>query len=959
VKQWVRFGVAWLAIAAAASAGDKAFDAKVLPILRAHCVACHSGAAPQANLDLQTSASILKGGKSGPAIRPGAPTKSLLLERVVSRTMPPGNDKLGDAEIAVIRGWIEQSEAAAAAAVTEADVLPVFQMRCTVCHGKRKREGGLDLRTRASVLKGGTSGAAVVPGDPGESLVMKRILAGQMPPPKLLFEYFVRPPSSPEVELIRRWIEAGVPPAPPESQAAGESDDRGVTERDRQWWSFQPPKRPEVPAVRHQNLVRNAIDSFLLAKLEAKGLSYSEPAPRLVLMRRVYLDLTGLPPAPADVEAFERDTSPNAYENLVDRLLDSRHYGERWAQFWLNNAGYSDSEGIIDEDKIRPNAWRYRDYVIRSLIADKPYDRFLTEQIAGDELVNYKALNQPSAEDIEKLTATGFLRLVPDGTYSPANGSVPERMNVIADEIEVLGSTVMGLTIGCARCHDHKYDPIPQRDYYRFSAILQSAYDPYDWVKPTERNLDVALEAERTEVANWNGPIEAEIKAQQAESAEAVKPLREQILAQRLAGLPEGVRTDLAKTAATDAKDRSELQKYLADKFADVLKITEEDLAKQSPEYAQQALRRRQELAALRNKLKPKPEIRALYEMGGEPSPVHLLRRGDANSLGEAVRPAPPSVIRAGLKPYEIVPPHADATGRRLALARWLTQPDHPLTARVIVNRLWMHHFGKGIVASTSNFGKLGVPPSHPELLDWLATDFVRVGWSLKKMHRLMVTSSAYRQTTRIGPRAQSADPENVLLSRMPLRRMDAEQLHDSILAVTGQLDAAAFGAPVLVETAPGGEIIAKATKEGWRRNIYVLQRRTTPPTMLEVFDQPPMAPNCIERSYSTVSTQALQMMNSEAVRDRARFLAGRLVDEFPGQQVKQIESLYLRALARHPTSEETAKAVADLDQLTRYWQEHLIAKRAPGPRGETARWSALASLCHAVLSSAEFAYID
>ena len=943
------------------AAEDKlGFDNTALPVFRAKCLMCHSGSAPQASLDLQTAQSALKGGKSGPAIQPGAPARSLLLERVISKSMPPGPDKLTEPEIAALRGWIERTAPVAMAAVTEADVFPIFQMRCVVCHGKRKQEGGLDLRTRAAALKGGHSGPAIVPGKSADSLALNRILAGQMPPPKLLFEYFVRPPSNPEVDTLRRWIETGAAPAPP--SVATVKEDRPISDKERAWWSFQPPRRPAIPEVRAaRNQIRNPIDQFLLARLEAKSLRYNPEASRLALLRRVSLDLTGLPLTPEQVEAYERDTRPDAYERLVDRLLESPHYGERWAQFWLNAAGYSDSEGIIDEDKIRPNAWRYRDYVIRAFNADKPYDRFLTEQIAGDELVDYKHVQEVDAFTIEKLTATGFLRLVPDGTYSPANNSIPERMNVIADEIEVLSSTVLGLTVGCARCHNHKYDPIRQRDYYQLSAILQSAYDPYDWVKPTERNLDVALAAEKQAVASWNDPIQADIKKKEAELAAKAKPLREQILKERVQSLPETVRADLLLTAATPEKERTTLQKYLAEKFEDTFKNASDDLTKKFPEFAAENTRNRKEIAELRAKLKAKPDLRALYEMGGDPSPVFLLRRGDANVLGEPVQPDTPAVLtRTGLiKPYAPAPPFPDATGRRLGLAQWLTQPDHPLTSRVMVNRLWMHHFGRGIVASPSNFGRMGVAPSHPELLDWLAAEFVQSGWSLKKMHRLMVTSAAYRQSSAMEPLAQAADPDNTLLWRMPLRRMDAEQLHDSILQATSRLDPTPFGEPVRVDAKPGGEILAEGTKAGWRRSIYVLQRRTTPMTMLEVFDQPPMSPNCIERSHSTVSTQALQMMNSEMIRERARFLAGRLMDEFPGLRERQVERLYLRTLARPPTADETAKALADIDKLVAFWTDHLQSEQSPGPRHENARWSALASFCHAMLSSAEFAYID
>lgn len=940
------------------AASDKPdFEADILPLFRANCFACHSAPTPQAGLDLRTRDALLKGGRSGPAIRPGAADQSLLVEKLVSRSMPPVGAKLTGPQIDLIRRWIDRQQGAPKL-VTEKDVLPIFQMRCVVCHGKRRQEGGLDLRFQATRLKGGKSGPALVPGKPEQSLLLKRVLDGQMPPPKKLVEYFVRPPATEEVETLRQWISSGALPAPKDPPEP--KDDPLVSAKDRAFWSFQPPRRPAVPAVRDTSRVRNPIDAFLLAKLEAKGLSYSAEAGKLTLMRRAYLDATGLPPSPEEIEAYSKDTRADAYEQLVDRLLASPHYGERWAKFWLDAAGYSDSEGIIDEDLIRPNAWRYRDYVIRSLNQDKPYDRFLTEQIAGDELVHYQQSKEATPAVIEPLTATGFLRMVPDGTYSQANGSIAERMNVIADEIEVLSSSVMGLTIGCARCHNHKYDPLPQRDYYRLSAILQTAYDPYDWVKPTERNLDVALAAERQEVAAANAPFEQEIKRLEDSLAAKATPLRQKLLEDRLSSVMDVIRADLRETAATPEEKRTPTQKYLADRFHDTLHITDQDLEAKYPEFRAEAANLRKSIAEAKKKLKPKPQIRALYEMGGEPSPAYLLRRGDAQQIGEAVRPGVPSVLKAGLADYQVQPPWAGASGRRLALARWLTQPNHPLTSRVLVNRLWMHHFGRGIVASPANFGRLGTPPSHPELLDWLATEFVQRGWSMKAIHRLLMTSSAYRQASALTPELQKADPENVLLSRMPLRRLDAEQLHDAILSVSQELDLRSFGPPVPVEVKPAGEVVDQGTrKQGWRRAIYSLERRTTPVTMLEAFDLPPMSPNCIQRSYSTVSIQALQMTNSAFVRNRARYLAGRLLDGFPEDPRRQIEQLYLRALSRQATAGEVQAALGDLATLERHWTAHLETEKADAPRKDAARWSALADLCHAILMSADFHYVD
>jgi hypothetical protein len=649
--------------------------------------------------------------------------------------------------------------------------------------------------------------------------------------------------------------------------------------------------------------MKNPIDAFLLARLQPRNLSFAPPAGETALMRRAYLDLTGLLPTAKQISDYNADSRPGAYERLIDQLLSSTAYAERWAKIWLDAAGYADSEGIIHEDRLRPQAWRYRDSVIRAFDRDEPYNQFLTTQLAGDELADYRANKQPTQTDIDRVASTGFLRMVPDGTYSPANGSVAERMNVIADEIEVIGSTVMGLTVGCARCHNHKYDPIPQRDYYRLGAILQTSYDPYDWVKPTERNIDFAIPSERAEADTHNAPIDAEIRRLDA----------------LLAALPK--EEDKAKP------EKDKLRKAIADQKA---------------------------------KLKPKPDIRALYDMGGEPSPVFLLKRGEAQQLGERLDPQVPAVLhQSTLQPYNPVAPFTGTSGRRLAFARWLTQPNHPLTARVMVNRLWRHHFGRGIVETMSNFGKTGAPPTHPELLDWLATEFVRSGWRMKSMHRLIMTSAAYRQSAIASPETLAADPENKLVSRMPIRRMDAEQLHDSILLATGRLSTERFGPAVPVEVRPGGEVVEKAGRDQWRRAVYLLQRRTTPVTLLEAFDLPAMSPNCTERAHSTVSTQALEMRNSPVVLDHARYLAGRLLDEFPNDAARQIEEIYLRTVSRRPAEAEISRAAKSIAVLEQQWLSHLGEQKVTAPRVYTARWHALGDFVHAMLSSAEFIYVD
>lgn len=978
--------MSWFALCAMLMAQKPAeaplFEKDVLPILKANCLMCHSGTSAQAGLDLAELTSLLKGGKSGKSIQPGSSDRSLLVERVASGTMPPGEKKLSKSEVDLLRHWIDQGvsiEIGRLSAamngepehVTENAVLPIFQSRCVLCHGKRRQEGGLDLRTQASRLKGGKSGPALVPGKPDESLLIKRIASGEMPPAKMLFDYAVRPPTTSEVETLKRWIAAGSPPAADNNLASKSPSDPLVPEEDRKFWSFRSPLRPAVAKVAHPESVRTPIDAFILQKLEAKNLIFSPEADRLTLMRRAYLDLVGMPPKPAEMEAYLADQRSDAYERMIDALLDSPHYGERWGKYWLDAAGYSDSEGIIDEDLIRPHAWRYRDYVIRSFNQDKPYDQFLLEQIAGDELVDYKKAAKITPELLDKLTATGFLRMVPDGTYSPANNSVAERLNVVADEVEVLSSAVLGLTMGCARCHNHKYDPIPQRDYYRFTAILQTAYDPFDWMIPASKNpyklkypprhLDLALESERQEVNAHNLPLEKELKRLEAGLEMTAKPYRATLLTERLSSLPQSVQEDLRSLMDTAENKRSEFQKYLAEKFEDTLKITTEDLIKKYPEFKPEGEKLKKAIEEVKAKMRPLPQIRALFDMGGEPSANYLLRRGEAATPGEQVQPGVPSVLTRGLADYKVVPPWpgADSSGRRLALARWLVQPNHPLTSRVMVNRIWMHHFGKGLVSTPANFGRTGTAPSHPELLDWLATEFVRQGWSIKAMHRLMMRSSVYRQTSQVGPAVHQADPENQLWSRMPLRRVDAEVLYDSVLRVTGRLDGELFGPPVKVDIRPDGEVVPQGGKAGYRRSTYALQRRITPLTILDVFDLPPMSPNCIERRQSTVPTQALQMMNGKTLRELSRYMAGRLIDEFGEDSQKQVEQIYFGALSRLPTPKETEVALEGLQTLTKQWLTHLEGVKEEAPKTYTARWRALGDLCQTILTSAEFTYVD
>ena len=948
------------------------FDRDIKAIVEKNCIACHGAKAPQVGLDLSSKTAWLNGGKSGPAIVIGSSATSLLMDKVTSGTMPPGDGRLTPRQIDTLRLWIDKgaprNDAEIASAknpadeqLTEHQILPIFQIRCVACHGKRKQEGGLDLRTVASRLKGGQSGPALIPGDPDGSLIVQRIESGEMPPPELQLMNSVRPLTEVELRKVRRWIADGAPEGPPRETIAGDiENDPLVNDDDRRFWSFLPPARPAVPEVTSKRDVKNPIDAFLLRKLEAKGLKYSSEAGPVQLMRRAYLDLNGMPPTPAEVKEYLADTRPDAYERLVGRLLASPLYGERWGRHWLDLAGHTDSEGFGNHDRPREFAWRYRDYVIRAFNTDKPYDRFLVEQIAGDELGDYRG-QEVTQELVDRFAATGFLRTAPDPTDAPERGFIPERMNIIADEIQVLTSAVMGITVGCARCHDHKYDPIPQRDYYRLSAIFQTAYDPYDWLPPKKRQLDLALAGEKQEVEEHNSPLKKKIEQLETALAREEEPYREKLLEARLKELPEAVRDDLRRLEDTPKDERSEVEAYLAKKFAKTLEITSPQVKKAFPEVAGRVDPIQKDLQQTKRKLRPEPHVRVLMDTGGTPSGSYLLRRGDPVSPVQAVEPGVPSVLKVGLDPYAIKPPYpgADSSGRRLALARWLTQPHHPLTARVMVNHIWVRHFGRGIVASPANFGRSGTPPSHPELLDWLATEFVRGGWSIKQMQRLMMTSAAYRQSSLSSAALRSADPENVLLSRMPLRRMDAEVLYDSILRVTGLLDDEMFGPPSKLEIKENKEVVAKPSKDGYRRSIYVTQKMQTPLTLLDAFDLPRMTPNCVLRRQSQVATQALQMMNGSGVWEHARYMAGRLVDEIGPDPREQVEAVFLRTLSRPPSATEMSDSLAALDEFAEIWPKRLQKDRDPAPLRWKSRWLALASFCHTMLNSAEFSFID
>ncbi|MGI8980782.1 MAG: PSD1 and planctomycete cytochrome C domain-containing protein [Pirellulaceae bacterium] len=902
---------AWeMALGAEPPTAVLSFETDIRPLLAAKCFRCHGPEVQKGELALNSKERLLKGGEGGEILVPGKPEESRLYEMVLKGEMPSDKkNPFTEKETELLRRWIEGGAKfgdgdSVAMTVTEHDVLPLLLLRCTACHGRSKQEGGLDLRSRESILKGGKSGPVIVLGKPAESLLVKRVAAGEMPPNKRLVEAAVKPMEPDELEKIKAWIAQGAPAGVEEPDLAGTAQDPLVRPQEKEFWSFKTPVGWDSSPVQETDgtgvpsyKANNFIDSFIHQKLTESKLPPAPEAAPLTLLRRAFFDLTGLPPTPEEAVAFlaEIKTSPDAFEQLIDRLLASPRYGERWGRHWLDVAGYADCEGRREQHLPRPFAWRYRDYVIRAFNADKPYDRFLLEQLAGDELADYEHAAEITPELEDNLVATAFLRMAPDPTWANLTGFVPDRLEVLADEMDVLGSGVMGLTFKCARCHTHKFDPIPQRDYYRLLAIFKGAYDEHDWLRPEIKGFGGAYSA---------GPGERYLPF--------VTTRERQAWQAELARIDAEIdKLKAAPTGETDAK-----------------------------------------IKALEAQRPPEPRLMALWDRG-EPSPMFMYRRGNYQTPGALVGPGVPAVLTSANQKFEILSPWpgAKSTGRRLAFAKWLTQPEQPLTARVFVNRLWKHHFGQGIVRSLGNFGKTGDKPTHPELLDTLAVELMRQNWSTKALHRKMLLSSTWRQSSARTEEIQSRDADGRLLSHMPLRRLEAEPLRDTLLHVAGELDENRFGPAEPVRVQPEGLVLS-----GKRRSIYVQQLRKQPASLLESFDLPAMNPNCLQRSESLVSTQALHLMNDASVRGLAEKLAERVIRETAGGPMSEVENLYWIVLNRPPTQDESKIVSASLQKLTLAWEPELAAT---GQEKSQAPKKALATICHTLLNSADFLYVD
>ena len=960
-----------LAASLTTTAAAVTFERDVLPLFEKHCLECHGGDATKGDLDLRTLASVARGGESGDIVRFGDSHASPLFEKVKSGDMPPEKrTKLNADELHVVEKWINTSAAptntppAVAEARAARRVFDLLELKCLPCHSDRKQEGKLDLRTVETMLQGGKSGPALLRGDPEKSQIIAKIREDIMPPREHRNNFSIKPVTEGELNLLRRWIHSGAA-APPPVPVIPDDDVAQIKDSDRAWWSFQPPQAADPPArggapAEHRKLpprttpARTPADAFLLAKLEEKGLSFSPEAAPRTLVRRAYFAVTGLPPTPAEVAAFLLDRRPDAYERLVDKLLASPRYGEHWGQTWLDAAGYADSEGAVNEDPVWEEFWRYRDYVIRSLNDDKPFDRFLTEQLAGDELADYRNASVITPELADNLVATGFLRGGVDPTMNPAMNFTGDRHQVVADKIEMLGSAVFGLTLHCARCHSHKYDPVTQRDYYRLGAVLAGAFAPMDWRKPDERYLPLVPAAAQREVEQFNAAVDAEKKPSEQALDELRKKHKAALLERKIAGLPAETQKQLRELAAIPVEKRTELQKTLAEKYAEQLKAGDPELGTAFPEFKARLKELTAEIDTIGAKKRKYDRAFGLTDVRADPLPFYFHRRGDPFDRAGIVPADVPAVLRQPGNPFTVTPPwtNAPTSGRRLALSRWLTHPSHPLTARVFVNRVWQRYFGRGLVETPENFGHIGVPPTHPELLDWLAVTFVKEGWSQKKLHRLILTSTAFRQQSKADDAGMKADPENKLLWRMPLQRLDAESVRDAVLACSGVLRLDMFGPPVPVTIAPDGQVTATNAPEMMRRSIYLLHRRSKPVTMLEMFDAPQLSINCTRRPLSNVVSQPLLLFNSEFMAGQAAKLAERVETEASRGMTARIEWLHELLFNRLASREEQKSALDFFEGQTRHYQH-------AGGETESSSRDALTDLCLVLFNAAEFIYVE
>lgn len=785
-------------------------------------------------------------------------------------------------------------------------IQPIFEKRCQSCHGPRQQMSGLRLDDGTAALKGGASGPVIVPGKSAESKLVERISSDR--------RGFVMPPAGPplaaaDVARIKAWIDQGARWTAPAKAASAVSAPSH--------WSFQPIRRPPLPAVSNRAWVRNPVDAFVLARLESEGIRPSPEAGRNTLIRRLSLDLTGLPPAPAEVEEFLSDNRPDACERLVDRLLASPHYGERWARPWLDLARYADSDGY-EKDQVRPYAWRYRHWLIGALNRDLPFDQFTLEQLAGDLL--------PGATTDQRV-ATGFQRNTLTNREAGTDRE-EARFEQIVNRTNTVSTVWLGLTAGCAQCHDHKYDPISQKDYYRMAAF---------WHGATEQEIDAPLDGEM-------GPY---LAAKPDYDRRRDELLAEYRVLESQAVWEENLRKAIDKPGVNLEWDFSlTSMKAMFDDAVKTLKtdptrrgafhqarLTRYFLQTPGPDLARDKLRSaelkeaREKLAALDSGF-PWLTRAAVLAEDPQAGPAHVRVRGDWKTKGEVVEPAGLSVL---------APIRTQGKPTRLDLARWLVSPDNPLTARVTVNRAWQELFGRGLVATSEDFGSQGEKPSHPELLDWLASELLEGGWSVKRLHRLIVTSATYRQSSRARPELAQRDPENTLLARQSRLRLSAELVRDAALAAGGLLNTSVGGRSVrppqpagVAELGYAGSVKWKESQgpDRYRRGLYIHFQRTTPYPQLMLFDAPDSNVACSRRRRSNTPLQALNLLNDPVFFEAAQALAVRELASPDGDFKRRLARLYQLTLAREP-------GAAEQERLARFFnQQFELFRKDPKSAG-------------------------
>jgi len=786
----------------------------------------------------------------------------------------------------------------------ESKIRPVLIQHCYSCHSEqaKKTKGGLRVDTRDGLRKGGETGPAVVPGEGKKSLLLDAIRHSrpdlQMPPQAKL-------PDGVIADFVK-WIEMGAPD-PRDGKPVAK---RNLDEEGRTHWAFQPLAKVAPPAIRAASWPRSDIDRFLLARLEAKGLRPVGDAPAHVLARRLYLDLIGLPPAPEEVEVFARDYAVEpqaALEKLADQLLARTEYGERWARHWLDVARYADSSGF-EGDPLKPHAWRYRDYVIDAFNQDKPFDRFLTEQLAGDEIEGTNA---------ESKIALTFLRLgVHDGN---AGDKELHRYDQFDDVLSTVSQAFLAQTLGCARCHDHKFEPFAQRDYYRFLAVFRPL------MAAGENNgVPVGSDCELEEHKQRVAALKTEQEGLQRKLDESAAVILERLGKDPAA--PKGEIDAEEVRTALRAEKRSGAQNKL---LASLQKPIDEAIAKAGTAAEKSERQKLQQRLAEVAKTRPPEQTLAhiWLERPGPVSATRVLKRGDPKQPTEEVSLGLPEFLAK--EPLPSPQSRGQSSGRRLWLAHWMTGPGQALTARVFVNRIWQHHFGRGLVGTPNDFGLSGDRPTHPELLDWLAADFIANGWKVKRLQRLMVLSRAYQLAALPNPEAGKIDPDNQLLWRWRTRRLEAEAFRDALLAISGKLD--------LQRGGPG----QAATSH--RRSIYLTVKRASPVAELEIMDAPDTNFSTGRRNVSTTPLQALTWMNGKFAQDHAELLAGRLQTEAGNDPASQARQAFQRVLSRPPRPEELQASVAYLEQ------------RRPG----TTAVQQLAAFCLVLFNTNEFAYVN